>query len=66
MAGVERDVSRTVHQLENLNFNRVDEATGLTNLELMQKDRAPYWHDGSKIELHHTIQIEPGNGELAK
>ncbi|MBC2179621.1 hypothetical protein HCJ82_05595 [Listeria booriae] len=32
----------------------------------MQKDRAPYWHDGSKIELHHTIQIEPGNGELAK
>ncbi|MBC2319931.1 hypothetical protein HCB52_07155 [Listeria booriae] len=32
----------------------------------MQKGRAPYWHDGSKIELHHTIQIETGNGELAK
>ncbi|MBC2104585.1 HNH/ENDO VII family nuclease [Listeria booriae] len=60
IAGVERDISRTVHQLEDLNFNRVDEATGLTNLELMQKGRAPYWHDGSKIELHHTIQIEPG------
>lgn len=32
----------------------------MTNLELMKKGRAPIWEDGSKIELHHILQIEPG------
>ncbi|WP_240310297.1 HNH/ENDO VII family nuclease [Listeria goaensis] len=58
--GVQKDISRKVHQLENIDFNMVDEATGLTNLELMKKGRAPIWEDGSRIELHHTLQMEPG------
>lgn len=26
----------------------------------MRKGKPPYWKDGTKIELHHTIQLEPG------
>ncbi|MBC6308207.1 hypothetical protein HCJ66_01440 [Listeria sp. FSL L7-1582] len=60
VGGVQKDISRKVHQLENLDIHRVDEATGLTNLELMKKGRSPIWEDGSKIELHHLLQMEPG------
>ena len=60
IGGIETDISRKVHQLENIDLNRIDEATGLTNLELMKKGRSPIWEDGSKIELHHMLQLEPG------
>lgn len=60
VGGVQKDISRKIHQLENIDLNRIDEATGLTNLELMKKGKSPIWEDGSKIELHHMLQIEPG------
>jgi len=60
VGGVSQNISRKVYQLENIDYNRIDDATGLTNLELMEKGRAPIWEDGSKIELHHMLQMEPG------
>lgn len=38
----------------------MDPKTKKTNLQLMSKGRAPYADDGSKINLHHLIQEEPG------
>jgi toxin YxiD len=58
--GEVRDISRRVYQRSDINWNQVDSESGLTNLELMRKGRPPYWKDGTKIELHHSIQLEPG------
>ncbi|WP_342771454.1 HNH/ENDO VII family nuclease [Brevibacillus gelatini] len=58
--GQTRDISRRVYQRSDIDWNQVDPETGLTNLELMKKGRPPYWKDGTKVELHHTIQLEPG------
>ena len=40
--------------------NRIDSATGVTNKQLTQAGSAPYANDGTKIELHHLLQQEPG------
>ncbi|MWC30014.1 hypothetical protein GON22_18130 [Paenibacillus sp. MMS18-CY102] len=58
--GQTKDISRRVYQRSDIDWNRVDPETGLTNIELMKKGRPPYWKDGTKVELHHTIQLEPG------
>jgi hypothetical protein len=55
------DISRKVYQRNDIDWNRVDPETGLTNLQLAQKGRAPYWNDGTKIELHHLLQKEPSS-----
>ena len=55
-----RDVSRRVYQNNDIDWDRVDIDSGLTNKELALKGRAPYANDGSRIELHHVLQQEPG------
>ena len=60
VSGVEQDISRYVHQRIDIDWNHIDMETGLTNKQLAQKGSAPYAYDGSKIELHHLIQSEPG------
>ncbi|WP_051962835.1 HNH/ENDO VII family nuclease [Geobacillus sp. B4113_201601] len=55
-----RDISRRVYQRLDIDYDRVDPKTGLTNLQLMKKGRAPYWKDGTVVELHHLIQRELG------
>jgi hypothetical protein len=60
VAGEARDISRRVYQRNDIDWNQVDPETGKTNKQLAAEGRAPYWTDGTKIELHHTIQIEPG------
>lgn len=32
----------------------------MTNREIALNGGAPYWNDGTKIELHHLLQEEPG------
>ncbi|MRX54941.1 hypothetical protein HMPREF3291_24475 [Bacillus sp. HMSC76G11] len=56
-----RDISRRVFQRIDIDYKRIDPNTGLTNLQLMKKGRAPIWQDGTVIELHHLIQREPGS-----
>ncbi len=58
--GEARDVSRRVYQRNDIDFFQVDPATGLTNLERMQKGKPPIGSDGSPIQLHHVIQKENG------
>lgn len=48
-----------VHQRNDIDWNRIDPATGLTNKQLAQVGSAPYANDGTKIELHHLLQQEP-------
>lgn len=60
VGGQERDISRTVYQRNDIDWNRIDPETGLTNKELAQAGLAPYANDGTKIELHHILQQEPG------
>ena len=60
VGGQERDISRTVYQRNDIDWNRIDPETGLTNKELAQAGVAPYANDGTKIELHHILQQEPG------
>ena len=57
----ERDISRRVFQRLDIEYKRLDPDTGLTNYQLMKKGRAPFWKDGTVIELHHLIQREPGS-----
>ncbi|MDQ7862734.1 HNH/ENDO VII family nuclease [Peribacillus frigoritolerans] len=45
----------------DIDYKRVDPDTGLTNYQLMKKGRAPFWKDGTVMELHHLIQREPGS-----
>lgn len=50
---------RKVYQRDDLiDPNRVDDKTGLTNIELMNKGNAPIGKDGQPIELHHMTQQE--------
>ena len=58
--GEVRDVSRKVYQRNDIDYFRVDPATGLTNLERMLKGKPPIGNDGNPIQLHHVIQIENG------
>ncbi|MFW2566116.1 HNH/ENDO VII family nuclease [Aliarcobacter butzleri] len=41
---------------EDIDYNQVDEDTGETNLEKMEKGKAPLDKDGVPIELHHIGQ----------
>ena len=59
--GEVRDISRWVFQRLDIDYMRIDPKTGITNLQLMKKGRAPIWKDGTTIELHHLIQREPGS-----
>ena len=60
VGGQTNDISRTVYQRNDIDWNRIDPATGLTNKQLAQAGLAPYANDGTKIELHHLSQQEPG------
>ncbi|CAH0270981.1 Ribonuclease YobL [Peribacillus sp. Bi96] len=59
--GEEKDISRRVFQRLDIDYKRIDPDTGLTNYQLMKKGRAPFWKDGTVMELHHLIQREPGS-----
>ncbi|GGB61085.1 hypothetical protein GCM10011409_42950 [Lentibacillus populi] len=59
--GENRNISRRVYKRKDIDITLVDPKTGLTNLELMKLGRPPIWKDGSKIDLHHLIQKEPGS-----
>ena len=52
---------RKVYQRDDIiDPDRIDPVTGLTNLELMKKGKAPLGPDGREINLHHATQDEPG------
>ncbi|MED3692103.1 HNH/ENDO VII family nuclease, partial [Peribacillus butanolivorans] len=55
-----KDIDRRVYQIKDLDINRVDPVKNKTNLQLMKDGKAPYANDGTKINLHHLIQEEPG------
>ncbi|NUJ16910.1 hypothetical protein FKN04_09925 [Bacillus glycinifermentans] len=55
-----KNVSRRVYTFKDIDINRIDPETGMTNLQLMKKGRTPYANDGTQINLHHLIQEEPG------
>uniref|UniRef100_UPI00262E6E0F HNH/ENDO VII family nuclease n=1 Tax=uncultured Rummeliibacillus sp. TaxID=762292 RepID=UPI00262E6E0F len=55
-----KDIDRRVYTLKDLDLNQMTRK-GETNLMLMKKGRAPYAKDGTKINLHHLIQDEPGS-----
>ncbi|PAF23091.1 hypothetical protein CHH49_00580 [Terribacillus saccharophilus] len=59
--GEVRDTSRRVYQRIDIDFGRVDPKTGKSNYQLMKSGKPPIWRDGTKIELHHLIQREPGS-----
>jgi toxin YxiD len=59
--GEVRDTSRRVYQRIDIDYGVVDPKTGKTNYQLMKSGRPPIWKDGTKIELHHLIQREPGS-----
>ncbi|WP_163113974.1 T7SS effector LXG polymorphic toxin [Bacillus velezensis] len=59
-SGKTKDVSRRVYMLKDIDINKVDAESGKTNLQLMKKGDAPFANDGTKINLHHLIQEEPG------
>ncbi|WP_240458778.1 HNH/ENDO VII family nuclease [Virgibacillus sp. Bac330] len=59
--GKVRDTSRRIYQRIDIDYKRRDPKTGKTNYQLMKKGRPPIWKDGTKIELHHLIQREPGS-----
>lgn len=42
--------------VRNIDLNYVDDATGLTNLQLMQRGNAPFDPTGNRYELHHIGQ----------
>lgn len=51
---------RRVYQRTDLFDPQAVDANGLTNLQRMQKGRAPIGYDGEAVNLHHVIQLEPG------
>ena len=55
-----RNISRRVYKRNDIDWNQVDSESGLTNLQLAKQGRSPKASDGSVIELHHLIQLEPG------
>ena len=54
------DVSRKVYQKDDIDWDRVDPETGLTNKQLAESGRPPKGSDGLPIELHHVTGREPG------
>lgn len=50
-----------MYQRNDIDWDRVDTITGLTNKQLAKAGMAPYANDGTKIELHHLLQEEPGS-----
>lgn len=58
--GIEKDVSRRVYQRNDIDFDRIDVDSGLTNLQRMQMGKAPIGNDGSPVHLHHVLQKESG------
>ncbi|QJW49111.1 hypothetical protein HA075_14505 [bacterium BFN5] len=60
VGGELKDIGRKVYQRNDINWNRIDPESGLTNAQLVKKGKPPYWEDGTKVELHHLTQIEPG------
>jgi len=44
--GQVKNISRRVFQRKDIDYNRIDPRTGMTNFQLMKKGRAPYWEDG--------------------
>ena len=60
VGGEVRDVSRRVYQRNDIDFERIDQNTGKTNLALMSEGRAPIGNDGLPVQLHHVIQKESG------
>ncbi|WHX26270.1 T7SS effector LXG polymorphic toxin [Virgibacillus halodenitrificans] len=59
--GKVRNTSRRVYQRKDIDYERVDPKTGKNNYQLMKSGKPPIWKDGTKIELHHLIQREPGS-----
>ncbi|MFI8705477.1 PA14 domain-containing protein [Bacillus sp. NPDC077411] len=62
--GSERILDRRVYQMNNIDWDYVSsnpKANGLSNLELAKKGRPPFYKDDTQIQLHHTIQKEPGS-----
>ncbi|MDG4850045.1 T7SS effector LXG polymorphic toxin [Peribacillus frigoritolerans] len=55
-----KDIDRRVYQIKDLDIDRLDPFKKITNLQLMKDGKAPYANDGTKINLHHLIQEEPG------
>ncbi|WP_246064896.1 HNH/ENDO VII family nuclease [Melghirimyces algeriensis] len=53
-------MSRRIYQRKDIDWKAVDPNTGLSNLQLAKKGRAPIGPDGNQIELHHVIQKETG------
>jgi filamentous hemagglutinin len=49
-----------VYQRDDLIDPMRTNAKGETSLSLMQRGRAPIGPDGQPVQLHHTIQVEPG------
>ena len=58
--GEVRDVSRRVYQRSDIDFDYVDDTTGISNLERMRAGKPPIGSDGHPIQLHHVLQIEKG------
>lgn len=56
VGGFERDVSRSVHQRNDIDFNYCDPKSKMTNLERMQAGKAPIGNDGKAVQLHHVLQ----------
>jgi hypothetical protein len=54
-------VGRRVYQRDDLINPMRTNARGETSLKLMQRGRAPIGPDGRPLQLHHTIQKEPGS-----
>nr|WP_236823059.1 T7SS effector LXG polymorphic toxin [Bhargavaea massiliensis] len=59
--GEVKDISRRIFQRLDIDYKKVDPETGKTNYQLMKSGRPPIWKDGTRIELHHLIQREPGS-----
>ncbi|CUB19043.1 Ribonuclease YobL [Bacillus safensis] len=56
-----KKIDRRVYRMNNIDWNyKPKKGRGKTNLELAKGGYSPYDKDGSMIELHHSIQKEPG------
>ena len=49
-----------MYQRNDIQYDFVDETTGLSNLERMKKGKPPIGSDGNPVQLHHVLQAEPG------
>ena len=58
--GKDRDVSRNAYTLKSTNWSQRSPKSGMTNKKRAAQGKSPYWSDGSKVELHHLNQKEPG------